>query len=71
LFLCLFFRSFFLRLCVAIFRSFRFLPQGTSSSPCGEDKSGKSRAGTKRKTDPSGRGSTGYDSMKQGGKKVK
>jgi len=31
LFLCLFFRSFFLRLWVAIFRSFRFLPQGTSA----------------------------------------
>jgi hypothetical protein len=26
--LCLFFRSFFLRLCVAIFLSLRFLPQG-------------------------------------------
>jgi hypothetical protein len=34
LFLCLFFRSFFLRLWVAIFLSLRFLPQGTSGSPC-------------------------------------
>jgi hypothetical protein len=33
-FLCLFFRSFFLRLWVAILRSLRFLPQGTSASPC-------------------------------------
>jgi hypothetical protein len=32
-FLCLFFRSFFLRLWVAILRSLRFLPQGTSASP--------------------------------------
>jgi hypothetical protein len=31
LFLCLFFRSFFLRLWVAIFRSLRFLPQGIAS----------------------------------------
>jgi len=29
LFLCLFFRSFFFRLCVAIFCRFRFFPQGT------------------------------------------
>jgi hypothetical protein len=33
LFLCLFFLSFFLRLWVAIFRSFRFLPQGTWATP--------------------------------------
>jgi hypothetical protein len=32
-FLCLFFRSFFLRLWVAILRNLRFLPQGTSASP--------------------------------------
>jgi hypothetical protein len=31
--LCRFFLSFFFRLCVAIFFSFRFLPQGTSESP--------------------------------------
>jgi hypothetical protein len=31
--LCLFFRSFFFRLWVAIFLSLRFLPQGTSASP--------------------------------------
>jgi hypothetical protein len=31
--LCLFFRSFFFRLWVAIFLSLRFLPQGTSRSP--------------------------------------
>ena len=32
-FLCRFFLSFFLRLCVAILCRFRFLPQGTDSSP--------------------------------------
>jgi len=32
LLLCLFFRSFFLRLWVAIFRSLRFLPQGIQLS---------------------------------------
>jgi hypothetical protein len=32
-FLCRFFRSFFLRLCVAILCLFRFLPQGTDSTP--------------------------------------
>lgn len=33
MFLCRFFLSFFFRLCVAIFLSLRFLPQGTSASP--------------------------------------
>ena len=32
-FLCRFFLSFFLRLCVAILCRFRFLPQGTDLSP--------------------------------------